>query len=466
MGRIEKSKGLAPPHVRRELRAKQAKATIQKDIPKLLASNARARAGVEAARLISDPPKQEGPVNAKSRKAVAKEGVIEQKVDVAAPALRLFRGDAISTAQQLLQEHSANRYDADGKPSQHSKIGILNMGSPLRPGGGVLNGAQASEEFLCTRTTLLTSLQEQFYRLPEVGGILTQNVLVFRDAAGNNIPKHERFFVDMVTAGMLRFPELEQYVDDVPGHEGDNSEGNDDGSSADDPSMSVANRAGSSGTDGEGRYALEEESESRSTDDTYVHGSEGTLESLQRSHLENRMLYANESDRQLVIQKMRAVLRMFQRSNVKRVILGAWGCGAYGNPIEEIANAWKKVLLGTKNHPRDVEPWSEFEEIAFAVSDGSMAARFGKAFGSDLCLQSSYSEAIDEAELRISSQGKSRELEELTSKIGELELQQSQSRHADLAARIGKILDGLRNTLDSKREASAEDGLAQAQSSA
>ena len=58
------------------------------------------------------------------------------------------------------------------------------------------------------RTTLLPSLKESFYHLPELGGIYTPDVLVFRnglplgDATGE-LGVGERYFVDVVTAGML-----------------------------------------------------------------------------------------------------------------------------------------------------------------------------------------------------------------------------------------------------------------------
>ncbi len=84
------------------------------------------------------------------------------------------------------------------------------MASPLRPGGGVLNGATSQEESLCARSTLLPSLREECYRLPEIGGICSPDVLVFRvPGAGEDkeLPKAERFYVDVVSSAMIRFPE-------------------------------------------------------------------------------------------------------------------------------------------------------------------------------------------------------------------------------------------------------------------
>ncbi len=91
------------------------------------------------------------------------------------------------------------------------------MASPLRPGGGVLSGATSQEESLCARTTLLPSLRDDFYRLPEVGAVYTPDVLVFgrwdadgsgADAVGEEMARRAWFYVDVVSAAMLRFPDV------------------------------------------------------------------------------------------------------------------------------------------------------------------------------------------------------------------------------------------------------------------
>ncbi|KAF1970662.1 hypothetical protein BU23DRAFT_556622 [Bimuria novae-zelandiae CBS 107.79] len=60
MGRTEKSQGLAPPAIRKDIRAKQARRIINKVVPAILASNARARKSAENSELIVDP----GPISA------------------------------------------------------------------------------------------------------------------------------------------------------------------------------------------------------------------------------------------------------------------------------------------------------------------------------------------------------------------------------------------------------------------
>lgn len=151
------------------------------------------------------------------------------------------------------------------------------------------------------RTTLLPSLREDFYRLPELGAVCTPDVLVFRDASGEDLAKKEQFYVDVVTAGMLRFP-------DVEGEE-------------------------------------------------YVCGR----------------------DWEVVLEKMRAVLRVLVGRGVGRVVLGAWGCGAYGNPVGRVARAWRAVLGGSRRRGRG-EEWRGVEEVVFAVTDEGMVDVFQTTF--------------------------------------------------------------------------------------
>jgi uncharacterized protein (TIGR02452 family) len=175
----------------------------------------------------------------------------------------------------------------------------------------VLSGATSQEEWLCARTTLYPSLREEFYRLPEVGGVYTSDVLVFRrwDNAATELPKNEWFFVDVISASMIRLPDV----------------------------------------DGEG----------------------------------DEMRYAEEKDRELAVRKMKAVLRMAAAKGVSKLVLGAWGCGAYGNPVGEVARGWRSILLGSRRSGKlghkAKETWDGLE-IVFAIKDEKMARRFEDLF--------------------------------------------------------------------------------------
>lgn len=431
MGRIEKSQGLAPPAIRKDTRAKQARRIVNKVIPAILASNARARKGVEESELIVDPGPlrvegQEGAMERRDeaqyvkrkgqgrRKAkagdeiVVKEGYEKKSkakkrkdplddlsaLSISPPAsgltskpaesartVRIVATDTLTAAHMLAtSDGSCSRTNQKKAPN----VCILNMASPLRPGGGVLTGATSQEEFLCARTTLLPSLKESFYRLPEFGGIYTHDVLVFRDASplgqntGELVPG-ERYWIDVISASMLRFPELE-------------------------------------GQDEEGKG--------------------GRL---------------SKKDVGIADKKMKALLRIAAAKGAKKLVLGAWGCGAYGNPVGDIARSWKKVLVGEmgidskrRKATETAELFEVVEEVVFAITTKSMAEDFAQHYGSGIQVEAGPNDEDNEDE---DDDDYDKVAEELRSKIKEMETQLSQVWNPDLKARMGVILDGLRSQL-------------------
>jgi uncharacterized protein (TIGR02452 family) len=413
MGRTEKSQGLAPPAVRKDIRAKQARQIINKTIPALLASNARARRGSENSELIVDPPaltnvpipaeqgggddsayvKRKGQGRRKVKNGGGDEDDGERKgkrgrkpsinqdissLTITPPSppkertIRIITTDTLTAAHLLTYPSKYNNVKPN-IPKKSPNVCILNMASPLRPGGGVLTGATSQEEFLCSRTTLLLSLKESFYRLPEFGGVWSPDVLAFRnhlplgDSRGELGPG-ERFWVDVVSAGMLRFPELE--------------------------------------------------------------GSEDEVKRL------------SKSDRGVVEKKMRAVLRIAAQKGVKRFVLGAWGCGAYGNPVIDIAQAWRRVIDGALDKKGKAESWP-FEDVVFAIGNTKLAASFAHAFDSNVQVEAGPGDDADEDE----EEGPDAVAEELRTKIAEMEGQVSKVWNPDLKLRMGAILDGLRAQL-------------------
>ena len=92
--------------------------------------------------------------------------------------------------------------------------------------------------------------------------------------------------------------------------------------------------------------------------------------------------WANEQDLEVVLEKMRIVMRAVSSNGIQRVVLGAWGCGAYGNPVKEIARAWRIVLLGNKGGRK--EEWKGVEQVVFAITDGHMADVFSEVFADAL----------------------------------------------------------------------------------
>ncbi|OAL46549.1 hypothetical protein IQ07DRAFT_517425 [Pyrenochaeta sp. DS3sAY3a] len=447
MGRTSKSQGLAPPAIRKDMRAKQARHIVNKVIPGILAANARARRGAEGSEVFGEPGpvvsgehgrggsgrggaeekdvrggdeyvKRKGQGRRKAKGLGSEEngsvsgpgsGSLEQDgpADLSPTAqnpssslpqtakkrtIRIVVTDTITAAQTLSSSLSKST-----RKSQN--ICILNMASPLRPGGGVLSGATSQEEFLCARTTLLPSLKEAFYRLPVLGGIYTTDVLVFRSAAPLHDSKGElgpgeRFYVDVVSAGMLRFPELE--------------------------------------------------------------GGEEEKKRL------------SERDRAVVEDKMRAVLRITARKGVRRLVLGAWGCGAYGNPVEDVARAWKAVLEGSSAQAAkgkkgkgtggissaEPETFPELEDVVFAISNRKMANAFASAFSDTIEVEdgpgSGVLEDEDDDEEDVVAQ-------ELRSKIEEMESQVGKVWNPDLKARMAVILEGLKAQLREREGSGGEE---------
>lgn len=427
MGRTEKSQGLAPPAIRKDIRAKQARHIINKVIPSILASSPRARRGADNSELIADP----GPASSQNVKKadeggedaayVKRKGQGRRKAKVgqepddfktasANPKGKKSgkrRNDSLSEDLSSLSLDSAPASTSPPKPrtikvvttdsltaaqtptrslkpsKKAPNVCILNMASPLRPGGGVYAGATSQEEFLCARTTLLPSLKESFYRLPELGGVFTRDVLVFRGSgplgeSAGELATTERFFVDVVSAGMLRFPDLE--------------------------------------------------------------GGEDEVKRLSRR------------DGALVEAKMRGVLRIAESKGARKLVLGAWGCGAYGNPVADVAQVWSRVLAGkeatgSKKNDKVIETWPGLEEVVFAISNARMARDFAEAFGGvaveDGPKGFDKDDEDDEEEDKVS--------QELQAKITEMESQISKVWNPDLKSRLASVLEGLKEQLKERQ---------------
>lgn len=368
MGRELPSVGQPPAAFKKNVRSKKAKATINKVIPSLLITHPRAKHGIYAVELIVRPPAQD--LHAASIKEKPVPAAVAN-ADESELQIRLRVTDTLSAARELLRNPITQKDDLGNRSA---RVGILNMASLLAPGGGFLNGASSQEETLCMCTTLLPSLSDDFYRLPEVGGVFTPDVLVFRDEVAEDLGKRDRWFVDCVSAGMLRFPSI-------------------------------------------------------SVDETTGRGS-----------------YSSSKDRELVIEKMRAVMRMFQARSVKRVVLGAWGCGAYGNPVGEVAAAWKKVLLGGRHVQRSKkgrrETWTGVETVVFAIKDVGLADAFGQAFGDGLIPD----DTEDISKRDESGQDlEAEKLREMQEKIAEMELRIDQARSPELKAGLTSILASLQS---------------------
>jgi uncharacterized protein (TIGR02452 family) len=373
MGREHPTFGMAPNATRRAERAKRARQTLNKVIPDMLRSSPRARHALNQAELVVDPdiPTMHG--------TTALSSLPDQ-----GPEIRILCTDTLDAAARISDRPFAARRTG---PSTTSKpnVAILSFASPLKPGGGFLEGANSQEEFICARSTLYPSLWDSFYRLPEIGGVYTPDVMVFRDSTpeANELIKRDRFFVDVISAGMLRFPALR------------------------------------------GRM-----------DEKVDHGCTCGVAYCDR-------------DRDLVTRKMKAVMRMAQEKGVERLVLGAWGCGAYGNPVKQVAAMWRKVISGSQRQRRpNAERWQGIKEIIFAIPDFNMLREFELAFSGVLSMDApSPASAEVEAEREQNLPEQTAEMAELVNKIQETELQIEMIQNPRSRQRLREVLSALNREL-------------------
>jgi uncharacterized protein (TIGR02452 family) len=79
-------------------------------------------------------------------------------------------------------------------------------------------------------------------------------------------------------------------------------------------------------------------------------------------------VYDEETDREMMQDKVRMVLQVALDQGITHLVLGAWGCGAYGNPPEEVAKIFKKAISGDRRRPWHILGGG-IEELVFAIFD-------------------------------------------------------------------------------------------------
>ena len=85
--------------------------------------------------------------------------------------------------------------------------------------------------------------------------------------------------------------------------------------------------------------------------------------------------YKMAKDREIMMGKMRVVLRIAAYNRHRKIVLGALGCGAFNNPNEEVAACWKEVLQESEF----AGGW--WEDIVFAVLDDGGGVNGSGNFG-------------------------------------------------------------------------------------
>lgn len=196
---------------------------------------------------------------------------------------------------------------------------VLNMASLYHPGGGVLQGSGAQEEELCRRSTLAISLYQ--FSLPGGRyGDLADMVGVKRRA--------ERYPMDNTYGGI--------YSPGITFFRGTQDQG----------------------------YVLQEET---------FQAAVISVASLNYNpkHGHNTLDNGNipESDKPVLKEKIRTILRIGALKGHDSLVLGALGCGAFCTPPAQMARLFHEVLTETEFQGR-------FRKIVFAIIDSASSNNY------------------------------------------------------------------------------------------
>jgi len=178
------------------------------------------------------------------------------------------------------------------------KILVLNLASPVHPGGGVRRGARAQEEDLCRKSSLLLSLESE--------------------TAGKYYAYNESLHSFMGSDALMLTPDVEIIKDE-------------NGELLDDTVVVSVLTCAAPKISG---------------------GKEGLSEEEYRSMVYGRIM---------------GMLKCAAFFGYRYLVLGAWGCGAYGNDARLISDLFSKALKELDFNGRKEKDL--FDRIDFAVLD-------------------------------------------------------------------------------------------------
>lgn len=94
--------------------------------------------------------------------------------------------------------------------------------------------------------------------------------------------------------------------------------------------------------------------------------------------LDGKLVYEVEKDREEMVLKVRLIFQVAKQKGITHLVLGALGCGAYRNPVEEVARIMRKAIFG------DGRKWGAVEGVevvVFAIfDDGENLRTFREVF--------------------------------------------------------------------------------------
>ncbi|KAF3911087.1 hypothetical protein AA313_de0205586 [Arthrobotrys entomopaga] len=291
------------------------------------AKAARARAARETINetiphILSHTPRAQTGVDSSRRYTPSNLPALPKKPSTYIPHISIINSDTFTAAETIISNLQSSRPTEYNNGTGPLRVAVLNMASNVQPGGGVLNGSQAQEETLCRRSTLYPSL--------------ARNNINSNDNNGNG-----SFYP--LSAGMVI------YTPDVLVFMTQNYE--------------MLNSNERYWVDVISAAAPKRPELTSTTTTTNRNGGEA---------------YADQSDYEALVTTVKSMMRVAVMKGVTHLVLGAFGCGAYGNPNRVVAEVFKRVTCGRKFggggdggdggwEREEREVWETIEEVSFAI---------------------------------------------------------------------------------------------------
>lgn len=131
--------------------------------------------------------------------------------------VKVHNSDAFALARTLDAITPTLSSTDDTKHVRRGKVGVLNLASDRKPGGGWrYTLSKTQEEALCYSSTLYATLKPEWYPFPNTGpgscaGIMSPNVVVFKDTLDRDLidlPAEQRHVVAVITVAAPCHPRL------------------------------------------------------------------------------------------------------------------------------------------------------------------------------------------------------------------------------------------------------------------
>ncbi len=100
---------------------------------------------------------------------------------------------------------------------------------------------------------------------------------------------------------------------------------------------------------------------------------------------DGKPVYAEQQDKEEMVVKVRLIFQIAQMKGITHLVLGALGCGAYKNPVEEVAKIFHRAIFGDGRKRAPVEG---VVEVVFAIfDDGKNLRTFQQVFKEEIRLE-------------------------------------------------------------------------------